>query len=125
MADFEARSQLFKLLDNHVAVTHGVVSLEAEQTSWVVAKAFGKLDERRARPIVQMCSIHGGSPLYVACPIALAVGLRIPERLDVDIENFSLAESIAERSLREASAPRERQLTHIDQALDASGAQLV
>ncbi len=48
VADFEPGLKLLKLLDDHVAVTLGVVALVAEQASRVVAKAFSEFDQRRA-----------------------------------------------------------------------------
>jgi hypothetical protein len=48
VADLESGLQLLKLLDDYVAVTLGVVALEAEQASRVVAEAFSEFNQRRA-----------------------------------------------------------------------------
>jgi hypothetical protein len=36
-------------------------------------------------------AVDDGATLDISCPIALAVGLRVPERLDVDVFDAGLA----------------------------------
>jgi hypothetical protein len=48
VADLESGLRLLKLLNDDVAVALGVVALEAEQASRVVAEAFSEFNQRRA-----------------------------------------------------------------------------
>jgi hypothetical protein len=79
--------QLVLRVNDHGALACGMSRSKAEHARALVAETGSQAHERRPRAIVRALPVSSGTTRDIAAPIRLAVGLRIPERPDVDTFN--------------------------------------
>jgi len=109
----------FDVICNELAMTGVMVTLVAEKTDGSTVQQFHNLRHCRFRRCAcHDLSIDGSKLIVVPSASSLASRLRIAEIFQVNVLDPSASQRLAQRRLREASAPGLRPVSDIDNDVD-------